>query len=213
MSECCKMNVDMFSTKELFASTTYVISSEKWVIVIDPWFYQSELKFFLHKLWKVDVILLTHGHADHVRDVDKIVEDFPWTKVYIHEDDVDLLSDINLNCSKLVWNCDIIVKSKVESVGEWTMNLAGYKVQIIHTPWHTNGCAMYYFEDEKLLFLWDTILWESIGTMSIPTWNEWLMYKSLEKVKQFWFKDNVMTYSGHWDVMKYWDLLKINNFL
>ena len=72
---------------------------------------------------------------------------------------------------------------------------------------------MYYFVEEDVLFLWDTILGETIWTMRTPTWNEWLMNKSLEKFKSLNIWKETITYSWHWDVIKYEDLLKINNYL
>jgi len=207
------MDVRSFTIDEVFASTTYVLSSNEWVILIDPWYYSLELSNYLHHIGTLDAILITHWHGDHIRDIDKIKKDFPSSTVYIHKDDVEMLTNPYLNCARLVGDYDIIIESNITAIEEWKLKIWWYDIQVIHTPWHTYGGVMYYFIKDNALFLWDTILWNTIGTMRIPTWNEWLMYKSLEKFKNLNLWLDTITYSWHWDVMKYWDLLKINNFL
>ncbi len=56
-----KSDIKVFSNPNIFSSEVYVITYNGTVIVIDPWFYDSDFKNYLSKLWKVDAILLTHG--------------------------------------------------------------------------------------------------------------------------------------------------------
>ena len=119
-SEIYKGNAKKFINPNIFSSNFYVINYNDTVIVIDPGFYDWEFKEYLNKLWKVDSILLTHGHWDHIRCVDKIVGDYPKAKVFIHPFDKGLLSNIQLNCSFLIWNEEIKVKSDTILVLAWT---------------------------------------------------------------------------------------------
>jgi glyoxylase-like metal-dependent hydrolase (beta-lactamase superfamily II) len=206
-------HIKIFINPNIFSSNVYVISYDNTVIVIDPWFYDWELKEYLEKLWKVDVILLTHGHWDHIRCVDKMVEDYPKAKVFIHPFDKELLSNIQLNCSFLVWNEEIKVESDVTLIEQWNYNFWELSANVIHVPWHTDGCVMYYFEKLSALFLGDTVMSDSIWTLSTPTWDINKMQASLWKFKHLWIDMWTLCYPGHWEEMCYWEILRINLFL
>lgn len=207
------MKIDSFSSNKIFCSTTYVLCDDRGVLVIDPWFYSDEMKCFLWNLKKVDAILLTHWHWDHIRDIDKITSDFPWAKVYVHNDDLSMLTDPYLNCSMYVWKWDIIIKSEIQTIKQWILKIWWYEIEVIHMPWHTDWSVMYYFIEDKILFTWDTVLWNSVWTTKIPKWDWNLLNESLQKFKNLKIDENTMTYSWHWDIMTYWEILKFNEFL
>lgn len=202
-----------FINPNIFSSNVYVINYDNTVIVIDPWFYGWSLKEYLKNLWKVDSILLTHGHWDHIRCVDKIVEDYPKAKVFIHSFDKELLSNTQLNCSFLVWNDEIKVESDVTLIEQWNYNFWELSANVIHVPWHTDGCVMYYFEKLSTLFLGDTVMGDSIWTLRTPTWDINKMQASLWKFKHLWIDMWTLCYPWHWEEMNYWDILRINPFL
>ena len=62
--------IKTFVNQDIFSSNVYVITWDRTVIVIDPWFYDWEFKEYLKGIWKVDAIILTHWHWDHIRAVD-----------------------------------------------------------------------------------------------------------------------------------------------
>ena len=72
---------------------------------------------------------------------------------------------------------------------------------------------MYYLKEEWILFSWDMILMDSIWTLSTPTWDIKKMQDSISKIKKFWFPLDTKVYPWHWEVMTYWDILKINPYL
>lgn len=208
-----KPNIKIFTNPEIFSSNVYVINYNNTVIVIDPWFYDWNLKKYINKLWKVDSILLTHGHWDHIRCVDQIIKDYPKTNVYIHPFDKELLSNTNLNCSSWIWDEDIKVKSDVKLIEQWTYNLWELTTQVIHVPWHTDWWIMYYFEELSALFLWDTVMGDSIWNLQTPTWDINKMQATLWKFKHLWIDLWTICYPWHWEIMSYWEILKVNPFL
>lgn len=205
--------VKSFKMDEFLSSNVYIISSDMWSIVIDPWFYDETICIYLKALWNIDWILLTHGHWDHIRCVDVIKQDFPNTKVYVHKDDKELLSNANLNCSPLIWNKDIKVNSEVIEIEEWYMQIWWYKIYVYHFPWHTDWWVMYYFTEQKIMFMWDVIMPDTIWTIRIPTWNAVKMQQSIQKFKNLEIGLDTICYSGHSDPMIFKDILNNNPFL
>lgn len=201
-----------FNNPNIFTCNVYVLIFEDTTILIDAWYYDWELKSFLNDK-NVDAILLTHWHWDHIREVDRIKNDFPDAKVYIHKDDIQMLKDTSLNCSFLVWTKEIIINSEIEKLEEWNTNINDIEISVFHTPWHTYWWVMYYFKKQNALFTWDTVMWDSIWTLATPTWNEKLMIESLKKFKNLPIKKDTITYPWHWEPIIYEEILKNNLFL
>ena len=208
-----KAEIKTFINSEIFSCNCYVIHSEKCNIVIDSWFYDWTFKEYLQEIGWVDAIFLTHGHGDHIRAVDEIINDYPKAKVYIHIQDKALLNNTELNCSFLVWRKAIQIKSQVNFFDEWELSVWWFNVKIIHLPWHTDWCSMFYFEELNSLFLWDVVMWDTVWTLRTPTWDLNKMQASLWKFKHLWLTNETQCYPWHWEKMSYWEILRINPFL
>lgn len=130
--------VKTFCSSRRFTGNLYVVHSEKGTILIDPGYYDSEIREYLMKIGGLDAILLTHGHWDHISGLDSLKADFPEAPVYIYEDDIDFLQEPNLNCS--VTNFfRLVLHSEAEAVTEGELDIGAYHIQVIHTPGHTKG--------------------------------------------------------------------------
>lgn len=205
--------VRFFVNSEIFASNVYLLTSNKWTILVDPSFYDNEEKEALKKEIKLNWILITHWHWDHIRCIDNIIEDFPWTNVYIHKDDHKLLLNPDLNCSRRVWKDDIIIKSNCTDIDEWNLQIGWYNIQVFHFQWHTYWSVMYYFEDENIMFMWDTIMCDTIWTTRVPTWNIDLLKNSIKKFMNLNIKDCTLCYPWHWEATTFAEIKKHNPFL
>lgn len=208
-----KFLVQTFEPDKIFSSNVYIISSDKWVIVVDPWFYDERLQKYLNSLWKVDWILLTHGHGDHIRCVDEIKHDFPYAQIYIHREDKELLSNTYLNCSHLVWDIDIMVKSEIIENEEWDIKIWWYDISVYHFPWHTDWWAMYHFKKEKIMFMWDVVMPDTIWTIRVPTWSAEKMKQTLQKFKNLDIDSNTICYPWHSESAYFADILTNNKYL
>jgi len=204
--------IHCFLTNKLFSCNVYLLSTKKGNILVDAWFFDEEINKKIRAVWWLDAIILTHGHWDHIRSIDSYTSEFPWAKVYIHKEDSPLLTDTELNCSFLVWTEAIQIKSNVNLLDEWISIIWWYDVELIHTPWHTYWCSMYYFKDENILFSWDMILETSIWTLSTPTGNIEKMKASIKKIKELDIPHNTLVYPGHWEVLTFWEILKLNPY-
>ena len=142
----------------------------------------------------VDLILLTHGHFDHIGGCEE-VRQLSGAKIGCFEKEMAMCKDPYLNLSNdfgthLTINPDILYRD-----GD-VITAAGLTCKLIATPGHTSGGCCYYFEDEKILMSGDTLFEESVGRTDFPTSSTSELIRSIRE-KLFVLPDDVLVYSGH----------------
>ena len=65
---------------------------------------------------------------------------------------------------------------------EEMVKIAGFSVQMIHTPGHTKGSCCYYLKDEAVLFSGDTVFYGSVGRTDFPGGSTAQIVQSLHKL-------------------------------
>ena len=146
---------------------------------------------------KLEYILLTHGHFDHIRGVDTFLKAFPGTAipVYLHPEDRALVSDPDLNASAIAGEK---VRGAFETIdiqdGE-TLDLKDCHIQVLHTPFHTKGSVCYLSLDDNALFTGDTLFKGSVGRADLPNACPEDLLPSLRKILAL--KDTLVIYPGH----------------
>ncbi len=141
-------------------------------------------------------ILLTHGHVDHIGALAGVRAAWPGVKVYAYEGERQLLADPWMNRSQLWAEEPIRAEADVWLKDGEILHLAGFKIEVIHTPGHTSGSCVYYLEDEKVLISGDTLFRESYGRVDLPTGSEAAIFRSVQMLVER-LPEDVEVYPGH----------------
>jgi len=180
----------------IFETNCYIFGDNlsKEVIIIDPGDEADKIINVIEiNNYIVKYIIITHGHFDHILAIKDIKNKYN-IKIAIHKNDAEYLSNNNLNLSSTVPNItfegitpDIIVKD-----GD-ILNLGKYKLEIIHTPGHTDGGICIKIDD--ILFSGDTLFRGSIGRTDFPSGSFDKIEASIKKL--YTLKDDTKIYPGH----------------
>jgi len=141
-------------------------------------------------------IFLTHGHFDHTLAVEDL-RDMYEIPVYAYTEEQDILGSSRLNLSS-EWAAGYTTKADHLLKDRQTLELAGMKFTVLHTPGHTKGGCCYYLSEAKVLFSGDTLFAGTVGRMDFPTSSGVQMKNSLKKLLTE-IPEDVLVYPGHGD--------------
>ena len=180
---------------ELYANTYVLIDENKACVVIDPGkAYDGLVNYIKKNNLILKGILLTHGHADHIRGVDKLVDAFN-APVYVGFDDLDMLCDTFLNCSDFLGE-NIVVHAKAETLADKdVLHLLSEDIYVIATPYHTAGGVCFYLKDSNVLFTGDFIIPHGIGRCDLPNARPHELERSMAKIVSL--PKSLKIYGGH----------------
>lgn len=171
-----------------FGTNCYLVITDKGTLIIDPgvgasqWVKQS-LK---NENSKAIAILCTHGHFDHVNDVNELKQSLK-VPVYIHENDAFMLE------SGYQFGFKFDPTKADFAISEGVYNKDGVEFEFMHFPGHTPGCCMIRVND--VIFSGDFLFKSSIGRWDFEYSNPADMIASLNKCAAI--KGEYEIYPGH----------------
>ena len=181
----------------IYEENCYIVIKDNDATIIDPGFnYRKIVDFFDKNGITPSRIILTHGHIDHIFDIDKLSEKYKDIPIYIHEQDSDFLFDGYLNCSSHFGATKTYPMTlNVIQVKGKEANIDSFKAYL--TPGHTRGSMVIKIDDK--LFTGDTLFAGSIGRSDLPTASESKLKESLEFIKKSFSKSTTI-YPGHYNM-------------
>jgi hydroxyacylglutathione hydrolase len=145
------------------------------VAIIDPSDFETCDEIIKKKYKKLDYILNTHHHFDHIGGNQKLKKKYK-SKVLGCEVDKDRIPEI-----------DITLKEKQN------FKIGNTSFEVIFIPGHTKGHIAFYCKDEKIVFTGDTLF--SLGCGRVFEGTQKQMFNSLNKLKNL--PINTKIYCGH----------------
>lgn len=144
---------------------------------------------------KIDWLLLTHGHFDHVADAAKIQRRH-GCKIAYHPDTAPMVTDAGFfrrhgfeleiepfEADRLLEECD-------------SCEVAGTRMQILHVPGHCPGSLCFLFPGEGILIGGDVLFRGGVGRWDLPGGDGPLLFEGIKK-KIFSLSDETVVLPGH----------------
>jgi hydroxyacylglutathione hydrolase len=178
----------------MFNSVSYLIGDKGKAVLIDAGVKSENILSIAKELQlTIETIILTHGHIDHVSELDNIYEQTK-AKVYIHIDDEMSLSNAKYNASAYT-GVATTFECKRETLRDGSViHLGEIELKIIHTPGHTPGSIC--IEVNNNLFSGDTLFHSGYGRVDFPNGSFEDIYKSIVE-KLFVLPSDMTVYPGH----------------
>jgi glyoxylase-like metal-dependent hydrolase (beta-lactamase superfamily II) len=157
---------------------TYVVICEETQTsaIIDPG-AEADIILELTEGTKVEAILLTHGHSDHIMALDEVKES-TGSPVYLHPRDAahfELSFDVPLQNGQLI-------------------AIGNHNLTVIHTPGHTPGQCCFDLGDDRII-VGDTVFVGGPGRTWSPQ-DFTLTMKTLQQIVFQW-PDETTFFPGH----------------
>ena len=165
------------------------------LLIVDPGDYAEKVFQKVSLMQGKPVgILLTHGHFDHIMAVKEVKEKYQ-IPVYACMQEEVMLAEPTINMTA-VYGSACSIKPDVLLDDGQIFAAAGFSIQMLHTPGHTEGSCCYYVKSEKVLFSGDTLFEGSYGRIDFPTGSGRQMIHSVADILLN-LPDDTNVYPGH----------------
>jgi glyoxylase-like metal-dependent hydrolase (beta-lactamase superfamily II) len=193
------MDVKMFVLGD-FMTNAFCVRKDhdaRQCVIIDPGLDADPmLDFVKENHLTPEIILLTHGHADHIDGIGSFKSVFPDIQTAIHEGDAAMLDDAMLNLSAMFGMQIQHGRPDMFIEDNETIDYAGLSFRTIHTPGHSPGGCCFYCREEGILFSGDTLFSGSIGRTDFPGGSHQQLIQSIRS-RLFDLPDETVVYCGH----------------
>ena len=173
---------------------TYFIDGFK-KILIDPGHYDffSHVRDGLAALSltpeDMDVVLVTHGHPDHIESV-RIFADMK-ALIAVSQKEMDFIREVAPHYGQALAVEDFEPPILLR---EGDLQLGDVSLQVIESPGHSPGSVCFYWPDHKVLFSGDVLFNGGIGRTDLPMGNGEILKESIHRLAGL---DVEYVFSGH----------------
>jgi glyoxylase-like metal-dependent hydrolase (beta-lactamase superfamily II) len=144
---------------------------------------------------KIGLLLLTHGHIDHVVDAARIQREH-GCQVGYHRDSIPLLTDRNF-FKQLGFGWEIEpVRADFLIAETEHVDLAGVPFRVLEVPGHCPGSLCFFATQPRVLFGGDVLFAGGVGRWDLPGGDRELLFSGIRE-KVMALGDDVRVLPGH----------------
>ncbi|MBQ8623166.1 MAG: MBL fold metallo-hydrolase [Oscillospiraceae bacterium] len=204
------MTIHKLSSLGAFGTNCYIVETDnKSAILIDAPCQPKHILSAVNNLGlTLKVILLTHGHCDHIEALNDLVN-ATGCKVYIHKADIGMLNDKMLSLAGYFGTPFTKFEGALTLTNGDTVTVDEAEFKVISTPGHTAGSVCYVIDD--VIFSGDTLFYNSIGRTDFPGGDYKTIISSIALLKNL--GRNYIVHPGHERSTDLYFELETNPFL
>ena len=152
---------------------------------------------------KLDIVILTHRHYDHVGGLRGIIREFSPVLYAGPEDAAPLREGDSESTLGTKFGGSIDPMEVIDFCEGDRIDLGGHVLRSIYTPGHTIGSICVLDEVTGSLFSGDTVFVDGVGNTTHPTGSEKMLIESLKKINDMQFNGlfpghgPIVTKDGH----------------
>ena len=191
-----KIKIEGASLGMLATNCYFIVDTElNEVVIVDPADEAEAIKNWCQNNGLEPVlILLTHGHYDHMLAAEALREAFS-IHICAAAAEKELLENASYNLSAM-WSSPVTLKADDFAKDGDVIRMLGTDIEVIATPGHTAGGVCYYLKEEGVLFSGDTLFAGSYGRTDFPTSSMSELAHSIRE-KLLVLPEETLVYPGH----------------
>ena len=172
--------------KGLYGENTYLITDEAtgFKAIIDPGYFDLEVRMDIQNNAYLKYMLLTHGHHDHFLAAKQYLDEYTAVRFAGPEKDLKMMTSGIHRCPEPGY---LLKEGDVITLGET-------ELRVIETPGHTAGGIC--FATDREVFTGDTLFRLSVGRTDLPTGDWFTLLHSIND-KLYTLPEDMIVYPGH----------------
>lgn len=182
-----------------FAVNTYLLICKKThaAAIIDPGGEKDAiLQCIEENSAKIDYLLFTHTHIDHIVAADALKKALPQARIAYHAKEQAVVENIPDMCRMFGVPTATMPPLEVDLEKFPEFSLGNLQIRALETPGHTPGGVCFYLAENAICFTGDTLFKGSVGRTDFEGGNGSDLRKSLDKLIDI-LPDNVKILPGH----------------
>ncbi len=177
----------------IFETNCYLLDAPEGLVLVDA--PDGACDWLRRRDVDLKLLLLTHGHVDHVQDVAKIKRCFNCPLDCSAEtaamiSDRDFFRNFGFELEIEPAEADFIISETP------ARNFLGAKMQVLEVPGHCPGSLCFFCREDELLIGGDVLFAGGVGRWDLPGGDVDLLFDGI-RTKLFPLGDNVTVLPGH----------------